>query len=45
MFWHHERKSLNETEHDGVATFYSVPYEITVRLAGALPQHFKFTFT
>jgi len=37
VFWHHERKSLNETEHDGVATFYSVPYEITVRLTGALP--------
>jgi len=37
VFWHHERKSLNETEHDGVAALYSVPYEIIVRLAGALP--------
>lgn len=41
----YERKSLDETEHDGVATLCNVPYEITVRLAGALPWHLKFTFT
>jgi len=42
---YYERKSLNEAEHDSITTLCNVPYEITVRLVGALPWHLKFTFT
>lgn len=43
----YERKSSNETERDDgwyVAALCDVPYEIAVRMAGALPRCLKFTF-